>query len=82
MGETAKVGSFMDILNDLSDSIVHREIEFILKPIRDFLKECGALLWDWFVVSLPDIMGYITLAAGAFLIISAMLGKGSLMNIV
>ncbi|PEI49963.1 hypothetical protein [Bacillus toyonensis] len=80
IGEKAKEGSFMDALNNFSDSIVHTEIEFILKPIGHFLKECGALLWDWFIVSLPDLMGYTTIAAGAFIIISSMLGKGSMMK--
>ncbi|PEK70429.1 hypothetical protein [Bacillus pseudomycoides] len=80
IGEKAKEGSFMDIINDFSDSIVHTEIEFILKPIGHFFKECGSLLWDWFIVNLPDLMGYTTIAAGAFIIISSMLGKGSLMK--
>ncbi|WP_212934967.1 hypothetical protein [Bacillus hominis] len=82
IGEKAKEGSFMDALNSFSDSIVHTEVEFILKPIGYFFKECGALLWDWFIVNLPDLMGYTTIAAGAFIIISSMLGKGSLMKTV
>lgn len=82
IGEKAKEGSFMDIINDFSDSIVQTEVELILKPIGYFFKECGALLWDWFIVSLPDLMGYTTIAAGAFIIISSMLGKGSLMKTV
>ncbi|ADY24854.1 hypothetical protein P4U05_20540 [Bacillus paranthracis] len=80
IGEKAKEGSFMDTLNHFSDSIVHTEIEFILKPIGHFFKECGVLLWDGFVINLPDLMGYATLAAGAFIIISSMLGKGSMMK--
>lgn len=80
IGEKAKEGSFMEALNNFSDSIIHTEIEFILKPIGHFFKECGTLLWDWFIVNLPDLVGYSTIAAGVFIIISSMLGKGSMMK--
>lgn len=80
IGEKAKEGTFMDKMNDFSDWVVHGEVELILKPIGHFLKECASIAWDLFVINLPDIMGYTTIAAGAFIIISSMLGKGSLMK--
>ncbi|MEK4418973.1 hypothetical protein [Bacillus sp. FSL K6-0268] len=80
IGEKAKEGSFMDIINDFSDSIVETEIEFILKPIGHFFKESGLLIWDWFVMNLPDIMGYGALLTAACIIIGAMIRKGGMMK--
>lgn len=80
IGEKAKEGSFMDKINDFSDWVIHGEIELILKPIGAFFKEVGIMLWDLFVMSLPDIMGYTTIAAGVFIILGSMLGKGSMMK--
>lgn len=80
VGKKAAEGTWMDKVNDFSDWVVHGEVELILKPIGAFLKEVGITLWDWFLINLPDLMGYTTIAAGAFMIISSMLGGGSLMK--
>lgn len=80
IGSKAAEGTFLDKINNFSDWIVHGEIELILKPIGAFLKEVAIMLWDLFVMNLPDIMGYTTIAAGVFIILGSMLGKGSMMK--
>lgn len=80
IGEKAAEGTFLDKVNDFSDWFVHQEVELILKPIGVFCREVIVMLWDWFVISLPDLMGYTTITAGAFIILSSMLGKGSMMK--
>jgi Peptidase family M23 len=36
--------------------------------------------WNWFVVNLPDIMGYGAIAAGVFVILGSMAGKGGMIK--
>lgn len=77
IGEKAKEGSFMDHLNNFSDSIVSKEMEVIFKPIGVFFTECLSSLGHWILVNLPDIMGYTTMAAGVLIILTGMLGKAN-----
>lgn len=45
--------------------------------VGDKLGEFLIFIWDWFVLSLPDIMGYITILAAIAFVLSAMVsGKG------
>lgn len=77
IGEKAKEGSFMDHLNNFSDSIVSKEMEVIFKPVGMFFTECLSSLGHWLLVNLPDIMGYTTMAAGVLIILTGMLGKAN-----
>ncbi|AUR81240.1 hypothetical protein [Bacillus phage Carmen17] len=77
IGEKAKEGSFMDHLNNFSDSIVSKEMEVIFKPIGMFLTECLSSLGHWLLINLPDLMGYTTMAAGVLIILTGMLGKAN-----
>lgn len=38
-------------------------------------------MWNWFILNLPDIVGYMTMAAGAGIILSAMIGRGGMMKV-
>ncbi|PEA83783.1 hypothetical protein CON99_09440 [Bacillus pseudomycoides] len=80
IGEKAADGSFMDKINSFSDSIVDKEIEWLFKPIGEFIVTSLHHLGDWFIANLPDIMGYSTMAAAAFIIIGSMTGRGGMMK--
>lgn len=73
-------GWLMEKYNAFSGEVVEAETEFILKPIGSLLKNISVEVWEWFVINLPDIMGYTTMAAGAFVILSSMAGKGGFMK--
>lgn len=77
IGEKAKEGSFMEHLNNFSDSIVSKEMEVIFKPVGMFLTECLSNLGHWLLFNLPDIMGYVTVASGVLIILTGMLGKAN-----
>lgn len=77
IGEKAKEGTWLDSLNKFSDSIVGKEMEVVFKPTGQFLVECLSSLGHWFLVNLPDIMGYVTIASGVLIILSGMLGKAN-----
>lgn len=72
----ANANWFMDKWNHAGDWVVKQEIELILKPIGAFLKEVAILSWDWFILNLPDIIGYTAIGAGVIIILSALAGKG------
>lgn len=70
-------GSFiLDQYNKLSDKVISAEMEAIFKPIGEFIQQAAIYSWHWFIVNLPDIIGYTTIGAGILIIISAMAGKG------
>lgn len=69
---------FMDKWNGAGDWVVKQETEFILKPLGAFFKEAAIELWNWFILNLPEIMGYSAIAAGIFIILSAMMGRNIL----
>ncbi|PEZ01828.1 hypothetical protein CN326_20740 [Bacillus sp. AFS018417] len=80
IGKKASEGSWLDKLNAFSDWVVHGEVELILKPIGAFFKEIGITLWDWFILNLPDIMGYSAVLAGVCIIFSSMFNKGGILK--
>lgn len=69
---------FTDKWNHAGDWVVDKELNLILKPIGAFLKELTIQTWHWFILNLPDIIGYSAVAGGVFIILSAMMGKGIL----
>ncbi len=73
-------GWLLDKYNGISENVVEAETEFILKPIGALMKHISVEVWEWFVINLPDIMGYTTIAAGAFVILSSMVGRGNMMK--
>lgn len=42
------------------------------------LAEWGVAAWDWFVMAMPDIVGYSAILTGAMMILSPMIGKSML----
>ncbi|MHC8516756.1 hypothetical protein [Sporosarcina sp. ITBMC105] len=48
--------------------------------VGKFFADVGTAAWDWFVVSLPDIIGYSTLVAGACVIVGSMVGRGGILK--
>jgi hypothetical protein len=69
---------FIDKWNHAGDWVVDKEMTMILKPLGAFLKELTIHTWHWFILNLPDIMGYAAIAGGVMIILSAMMGKGIL----
>lgn len=70
----------MDKFNTFSDWFVGKEVEMIGIPIKNFLNESLSNIWHWFIFNLPDMMGYFTIGAGILIIISALIGNGSLLK--
>jgi len=75
--ETVDKGNFlMDQYNRFADWAVGKEVELVLKPIGSFLADVSIATWRWFVLNLPDIIGYTAIGTGIFIILSAMTGRG------
>lgn len=55
-------------------------IDKIVSSTINFLGQFIKGLWDWFILNLPDIMGYLTIAAGVGIIIGSMFGQGGMMR--
>jgi len=72
----------LDKVNGFADWVVDKEIEIILKPLVGGIGKVALATWDWFVANLPDIMGYGSIAAGALIILSSMLGNGGIVKTV
>lgn len=72
--------AIMDGWNHLSDKVIGAEVEMILKPIGLFLQESLIQFGHWFIVNLPDIMGYGAMLAGICIILGGMFGKGGMMK--
>lgn len=70
----------------LNERIADFEKKHIIDPGNEYLKsqigaglaELGKDVWVWFVDVLPDIAGYGTFAAGAFMMIAPAAGRGLL----
>jgi hypothetical protein len=75
-----KPGWLMEKYNDFADKVIGSQYEFILKPIGHFFREVSTDVWDWFVLNLPDIIGYTTVGAGVVIILSSMVGKGGMLK--
>lgn len=54
--------------------------EFFKENIRTFLAETGRTVWDWFLQTIPDLVGYGTIAAGALVMLGSMVGRGGLLK--
>ncbi|MEH6891868.1 hypothetical protein V7024_19700 [Bacillus sp. JJ864] len=80
IGEKATEGTFMDKMNQFSDTIVGKEMEWIFKPVGEFIIHTLGQLGHWFVTNLPDIMGYSALTTAGFIMIGSMTNKGGMMK--
>lgn len=69
-------GSILDRLNNFADWFVGNEVKHAVKPAGAGIKWIATNIWDWFVVNLPDIMGYGTILTGILVILSVMAGRG------
>lgn len=67
---------FVDKWNAAGDWVVGKETEFLFKPLQQALHDGLVSFWNWFIVNLPDIMGYGAILTGVIMILSAMAGKG------
>jgi murein DD-endopeptidase MepM/ murein hydrolase activator NlpD len=77
MAGSVETGNWLiDKWNAAGEWVVGKEVDLILKPLQQALHDGLLATWDWFVASLPDIMGYGTVMAGVCIILSAMAGKG------
>lgn len=72
--------SLMDKFNGFADKVIMQEYGILLKPLLGLLGELFTDLGRWFIVNLPDIMGYTTIGAGIFIVLGAMVGKGGIMK--
>lgn len=70
----------MDKYNQFADWFVGKEVEYIVRPVSEVFHDLAVGTWKWFVYNLPDFMGLATLAAGGFIIVGAMLGRGSMLK--
>jgi Peptidase family M23 len=61
--------------NELSNFVIGKETELLWNPFIAFLQESFISLGSWFVVNLPDIMGYGTVLAGAAIVLGPFFGK-------
>lgn len=70
----------MDKFNNFSDWFIGKEMDVIGVPVKNFLNESLSNIWHWFIFNLPDMMGYFTIGTGIMIIISALIGNGSLLK--
>jgi hypothetical protein len=75
-----KPGWLMEKYNAFSDKVIGSQYEFILKPIGHFFRDVSTDVWNWFVINLPDIIGYTTVGAGVIIILSSMVGRGGMLK--
>lgn len=54
--------------------------EFVITGIGNALAELGKDIWTWFVEVLPDIAGYGTFAAGAFIMIAPVASRSGMLK--
>jgi hypothetical protein len=66
----------IDKWNQAGDFVVGKEMELLFKPLGEFIQQAVIHSWHWFIVNLPDIIGYSAIGAGILIILSAMAGKG------
>lgn len=78
-GEPAD-GSWLDYINNGSEWLVDKQIELMLKPLGLLIQGLASSIWHWFIANLPDIMGYTTMVAAIFIVLSSMVGKGGFMK--
>ena len=67
-------------VNQYSESIKNGDHPF-WNWIQSELHTLFLDMWSWFILNLPDIIGYLTIGAGIGIILSAMIGRGGLMKV-
>lgn len=78
LGGKPEPGGLLDKFNQFSDKVVGAETEFVFAPLWNAIQTLCVQSWEWFVLNLPDILGYGAIATGIIIILSAMSGKGVL----
>lgn len=73
-------GWLMDKINHFSNKVIGAENELLVGPAIKMFKDLGAAFWGWFVLHLPDIVGYGAIAAGIGMVLGSMVGKGGMMK--
>lgn len=73
-------GWFWDTINGFSDKVIGGENKIIVGPILRWIHDLSGAFWGWFVLHLPDIVGYGAIAAGIGMILGSMVGKGGMMK--
>jgi hypothetical protein len=68
-----KSGFLMEKFNNFSDWAIQKETDLVVSPFLDFLQDGVYNSWQWFLVALPDIMGYAAIATAVLIILGAML---------
>lgn len=68
----------LDKWNQAGDYVVGKENQMLLKPFIAMIKELSLEFWQWFILNLPEIIGYTAIGAGIIIILSAMTGRGIL----
>jgi hypothetical protein len=71
---------FLENYNAFADKVIGSQYQFILKPLGHFCRDVSIDVWNWFVLNLPDIIGYTTIGAGVVIILSSMVGKGGMLK--
>lgn len=79
-GMVEETNPFMDKVNKFSDWAIQKEVELVFAPLWAFIKEAGIMFGHWFIINLPDITGYATMAAGIAVILSSMIGENLMMK--
>lgn len=74
------ISNLMDKYNGFADWAVDKELEWLFKPVVKGLEKGLIHFGEWLVMNLPDIMGYTTIGAGVFIILSSMVGKSGMMK--
>ncbi len=78
--DTSLLDNALDKVNEFSDVVISKEIEFIIKPLLDGIIWTAVNAWQWFVQNLPDIMGYSAFLTAICIIICSALGRGGIIK--
>lgn len=73
-------GWIMGKINGFSDWAVGKEAEYIGEPLARAIKSLFVAMWDWFIINLPDIMGYSAILAAICIILGSMFGRDGMMK--
>lgn len=66
---------FLDSVNNFSDYVINKEVEFIFKPIGIGLKNMFIDLFWYIQANIPEIMGSVTLLAAALIMFGIRIPK-------
>lgn len=67
-------------VNQYSESVKNGDHPF-WSWIQSEIHTVSLDMWNWFILNLPDIVGYLTITAGVGIILSAMIGRGGMMKV-